>query len=193
MTPKDLFTALKDGNPQLAAELNAIKEKLKLDKLYFIGCTENDAKELSELMWGARKNAGPLPNEEIIKELGNFLKEIVGIDPEGSKMTILGRADEEVDYIFNLGLRSYVESHGGNIKIVSADEKTGLVVISLTGACAGCPSSIATMEIGVKNTLKATLPWVKEVKSGIKPQEPDFGVQKVLEDSEKEMDGKEEK
>lgn len=189
MAPEDLFTALKGGNPQLAEKLNAIKEKFNLVKLYFIGCTENEAKELSELIWGARRNISSSPNEEIIKELGNFLKEAVGIDPEGSTMTMLEKADEEVDYIFNLGLRSYVESHGGSIEIVSADEKTGLVVISLTGACAGCPSSIATMEIGVKNTLKATLPWVKEVKSGAQPQEPDFEVQKVLEDSEKEIGG----
>ena len=58
-------------------------------------------------------------------------------------------------------VRPYIESHGGGVKLVSAqDEK---VVIKISGACVGCPMAQATFGAGMEELIKEKVPEVKEV------------------------------
>ena len=41
--------------------------------------------------------------------------------------------------------------------------KQGVVTLELKGSCSGCPSSTATLKMGIENMLKHYLPEVKEV------------------------------
>ena len=41
----------------------------------------------------------------------------------------------------------------------------GVVTLSMKGACSGCPSSTATLKMGIENMLKHYIPDVKEVKA----------------------------
>jgi Fe-S cluster biogenesis protein NfuA len=39
----------------------------------------------------------------------------------------------------------------------------GVVTVQMRGACAGCPSSTATLKMGIENMLRHYIPEVKEV------------------------------
>ena len=42
--------------------------------------------------------------------------------------------------------------------------KDGVVYLEMQGACSGCPSSTATLKMGIENMLKHYVPEVREVK-----------------------------
>ena len=50
---------------------------------------------------------------------------------------------------------------GGDI-VYNRFEK-GIVYLHMQGSCAGCPSSTATLKMGIENMLKHYIPEVKEV------------------------------
>ena len=52
---------------------------------------------------------------------------------------------------------------GGDI--IYEGYKDGIVYLQMQGSCAGCPSSTATLKIGIENMLKHYVPEVKEVRS----------------------------
>jgi Fe-S cluster biogenesis protein NfuA len=60
-------------------------------------------------------------------------------------------------------IRPMLQSDGGDVKLVSVDEKTGTVKVTLTGACGCCPSATMTLKMLVERQLKAEIPEVKQV------------------------------
>lgn len=50
---------------------------------------------------------------------------------------------------------------GGDITFGKYED--GVVYLSLQGACSSCPSSTATLKIGVETRIKELIPEVKEV------------------------------
>ncbi|MBI5247200.1 MAG: NifU family protein [Elusimicrobia bacterium] len=73
-------------------------------------------------------------------------------------MTTYERVEKVLDKI-----RPYIQSDGGDIALVSVDEASGIVKVSLSGACGTCPSSTATLKGGVERMVKAEIPEIKEV------------------------------
>ena len=69
---------------------------------------------------------------------------------------------DEVEKILEK-IRPYIQSDGGDISLVSVDEASGVVTVSLHGACGSCPSSTATLKGGVERMMKAEIPGVREV------------------------------
>lgn len=63
------------------------------------------------------------------------------------------------------GIRPVIQMDGGDIRLVSVDEETGLVVVELSGACVGCPASSMTLKAGVERILKDRVPGVTEVRA----------------------------
>jgi len=59
-------------------------------------------------------------------------------------------------------VRPAVAQDGGDI--IFHDYKNGIVYLHMRGACAGCPSSTATLQNGIENLLKHFLPEVQEVR-----------------------------
>ena len=59
-------------------------------------------------------------------------------------------------------VKPVVASHGGEISFNSF--KNGTVYLELKGSCAGCPSSTATLKMGIENMLKHYVPEVQEVR-----------------------------
>jgi Fe-S cluster biogenesis protein NfuA/nitrite reductase/ring-hydroxylating ferredoxin subunit len=53
-------------------------------------------------------------------------------------------------------VRPYMESHGGNVELVSLDD--GVARIRLEGSCDGCPASSSTLELAIKTALEETAP-----------------------------------
>ncbi len=59
-------------------------------------------------------------------------------------------------------VRPAVAQDGGDI--VFQGYKEGIVFLHMQGACAGCPSSTATLQHGIENLLRHFVPEVKEVR-----------------------------
>ncbi len=69
--------------------------------------------------------------------------------------------EEQVKDIIE-SIRPNLQSHGGDIELVSIEEdKT--VKVRLQGACQGCAGAKMTMKMGVERLLKENIPEVKEV------------------------------
>lgn len=68
------------------------------------------------------------------------------------------RCDEVLDRI-----RPYVQMDGGHVELVNVNEEDGVVYIRFQGACSGCPSSSMTLQMGIENELKASIPEIKQV------------------------------
>lgn len=59
-------------------------------------------------------------------------------------------------------IRPALQSHGGDIELVSTDEDNN-VNVRLQGACQGCPGAAMTMQMGVERILKEKVPEVNKV------------------------------
>jgi Fe-S cluster biogenesis protein NfuA len=70
-------------------------------------------------------------------------------------------------------IRPALQADGGDIELVGVDESTGVVQVKLVGACAGCPMSQMTLQMGVERTLKARIPEVTKVENVGGPQMPE--------------------
>lgn len=60
--------------------------------------------------------------------------------------------------------RPLIQSDGGDIQLLGVDPK-GIVSVRLSGACAGCPASLMTLQLGIEARLRETVPEVREVKA----------------------------
>lgn len=68
--------------------------------------------------------------------------------------------DETIMALLEEFVRPAVENDGGAIDFVAYSDKK--VFVEMKGACAGCPSSTATLKGGIENLLKAKLPSIVE-------------------------------
>ena len=69
--------------------------------------------------------------------------------------------DEAIRSLLDQYVRPAVENDGGAIDFLGF--KDGTVSVRMKGACAGCPSSTATLKGGIENLLKQHLPEVTNV------------------------------
>jgi Fe-S cluster biogenesis protein NfuA len=60
-------------------------------------------------------------------------------------------------------VRPQLGSHGGDVHLVSVDERTGDVRLRLDGTCDGCPASSATLQHAVAGAIRAEAPEVGEI------------------------------
>ena len=77
-----------------------------------------------------------------------------------------GEEDDElvkqIKHLLDTRVRPAVAMDGGDIVFHDFDD--GIVTLSMQGACAGCPSSTATLKMGIENMLRHYIPEVKEVR-----------------------------
>jgi Fe-S cluster biogenesis protein NfuA/nitrite reductase/ring-hydroxylating ferredoxin subunit len=60
-------------------------------------------------------------------------------------------------------VRPYMESHGGNVELVSIDD--GVVRLRLEGSCDGCPSSASTMKLAIEEAIHKIAPDVVDIEA----------------------------
>ena len=68
----------------------------------------------------------------------------------------------QIEELLETRVRPSVAGHGGDIVFHGYSE--GVVELEMRGACSGCPSSLATLKMGVENMLKHYIPEVMEVR-----------------------------
>lgn len=73
----------------------------------------------------------------------------------------------EIKELIATRVRPAVANDGGDIVFRRFDVATGIVHLSMRGACSGCPSSTATLKNGVENLLRHYVPEVTAVEATI--------------------------
>ena len=70
---------------------------------------------------------------------------------------------KQIKDLLETRVRPAVAMDGGDITFCSFE--SGVVTLQMKGACAGCPSSTATLKIGIENMLRHYIPEVTEVRA----------------------------
>jgi Fe-S cluster biogenesis protein NfuA len=78
--------------------------------------------------------------------------------PEGEEDELVAQIRELID----TRVRPAVAQDGGDIIFQGFED--GIVYLHMQGSCAGCPSSTATLKMGIENMLKHYVPEVVEVR-----------------------------
>lgn len=69
----------------------------------------------------------------------------------------------QIKHLLDTRVRPAVAMDGGDILFHDFDD--GVVTLTMRGACAGCPSSTATLKMGIENMLRHYIPEIREVRS----------------------------
>ncbi|MBV8592973.1 MAG: NifU family protein [Caulobacteraceae bacterium] len=73
----------------------------------------------------------------------------------------------EIKDLLDTRIRPAVAQDGGDILFSKFEPDTGVVWLHMRGACAGCPSSAATLKAGVENMLRHYVPEVTRVEQAL--------------------------
>lgn len=72
---------------------------------------------------------------------------------------------EQIIELIETRVRPAVAADGGDIVFQHFEPRTGVVFLSMRGACSGCPSSTMTLKAGIENMLKHYVPEVVKVEA----------------------------
>ena len=72
-----------------------------------------------------------------------------------------GSIEEKIIALIDLDLRPAVAQDGGDIRFDRFAD--GIVYIEMQGSCNGCPSSTATLKMGIETRMREAFPEVLEV------------------------------
>jgi Fe-S cluster biogenesis protein NfuA len=123
----------------------------------FISVTKNESVE-----WQALR---PLVLGQIMEHFtaGRAVVESDGADADESFAAEDAEIVAQIKELIETRVRPAVAQDGGDIVFRSFDK--GVVSLHLQGSCAGCPSSTATLKMGIENMLKHYVPEVTSVQA----------------------------
>ena len=99
----------------------------------------------------------------------HFSSGLPSINELSEKTNFTNSSDEDTETIKQIKdlletrVRPAVAMDGGDITFCSFE--SGVVTLQMKGACAGCPSSTATLKMGIENMLRHYIPEVTEVRA----------------------------
>ncbi|MGE4233573.1 MAG: NifU family protein [Bacteriovoracia bacterium] len=105
-------------------------------------------------------------NNGINKTLQDHLSENLPImDPSyiAPESATSNEVEAKIKQILDAEIRPAVAMDGGDIDLDRYED--GVVYLFMQGSCAGCPSSTATLKMGIERKLKEAIPEIKEVVS----------------------------
>jgi Fe-S cluster biogenesis protein NfuA len=73
-------------------------------------------------------------------------------------MSIRSQVEETIEVI-----RPALQADGGDIVLKDVDETTGVVQVTLVGACGTCPASDQTLKAGIERIMRDRVDGVTEV------------------------------
>jgi Fe-S cluster biogenesis protein NfuA/nitrite reductase/ring-hydroxylating ferredoxin subunit len=100
----------------------------------------------------AERDDGTLAEAFAADELVSHLLLLHGLHPVPLEARLQAALDE---------VRPYLESHGGNVEVLSAEG--GVVRLRLEGSCSGCPSSAVTLKLAIEDAIHRAAPDVEEI------------------------------
>ena len=125
----------------------------------FITVTKNDSQD-----WQVMK---PLILGAIMDHFNSGEPTINNETNDKGKKSLLENSEDsdivkQIKELLDTRVRPAVAMDGGDIVYDNYDN--GIVYLHMQGACSGCPSSTATLKMGIENMLKHYIPEVKEVR-----------------------------
>ena len=98
----------------------------------------------------------------------HFLSGLPVLDPEPASVTAIASSEDDeivsqIKELLETRVRPAVAQDGGDITFRGFDR--GVVYLDMKGSCAGCPSSTATLKVGIENLLRHYIPEVIEVRA----------------------------
>ena len=122
----------------------------------FISVTKDDSSSWAVLRTILTSKIG------VFLEKNNYAIDLtLNNDKAGDKKKPLNEIEKSIVELLETRVKPVVASHGGEISFNSF--KNGTVYLELKGSCAGCPSSTATLKMGIENMLKHYHKDIKEV------------------------------
>ena len=126
----------------------------------FITITKSDSYE-----WQVMK---PSVLGGIIDHFNSEDKTVEKEDEKEAKKSLQTNEDDsdivkQIKELLDTRVRPAVAMDGGDISFCSFE--SGVVTLQMKGACAGCPSSTATLKMGIENMLRHYIPEVTEVRA----------------------------
>tara|TARA_B100002051_G_scaffold260438_1_gene280926 strand:+ start:1107 stop:1670 length:564 start_codon:yes stop_codon:yes gene_type:complete len=124
----------------------------------FITITKNQSTEwqvMKPIILGSIMDHYNSGEETILKEQN---KKNTSLQSDSDDSDIVKQIKELLD----TRVRPAVAMDGGDI--IYDSFKDGIVYLQMQGACSGCPSSTATLKMGIENMLKHYVPEVQEVR-----------------------------
>ena len=117
------------------------------------------------------KDVAPITNDKVKDDfeegaLGEDDEELSEVEKEAKKSLQSNEDDsdivKQIKELLDTRVRPAVAMDGGDI--IYDDFADGVVYLKMQGACSGCPSSTATLKMGIENMLKHYIPEVQEVR-----------------------------
>ena len=84
--------------------------------------------------------------------------------PPVSTLGVRQQVEETIEAI-----RPALQADGGDIFLRDVDEETGVVTVTLVGACGTCPVSTQTLKAGIERIMRDRVDGVTEVVSAARP------------------------
>ncbi|MEZ4815334.1 MAG: NifU family protein [Bdellovibrionota bacterium] len=105
-------------------------------------------------------------NDEVISTIKDFIKSgEQAVKPEALKSDVnrenLSDIEKKIIDILDKEIRPSVAMDGGDITFEKYED--GILFLAMKGACSGCPSSTATLKMGIENRLRQEIPELVEV------------------------------
>lgn len=88
---------------------------------------------------------------------------VIGEALEKVKQYDASSIEQKIQDVLDAEIRPAVANDGGDVTLDRFED--GIVYLFMRGACAGCPSSSATLKMGIETRLKEAIPEVIEVVS----------------------------
>lgn len=106
--------------------------------------------------------------DALVEEVGRRLQAYFAhggprLDPPKTDPGSLGEVEARIIEILETSVRPAVQRDGGDIAFAGYED--GVVQLYMLGSCVGCPSSTATLKMGIENLLRDAVPEVREVVS----------------------------
>ena len=72
--------------------------------------------------------------------------------------------EEKIQKVIEEKITPALQTHGGDVTFENFDEETGILTVSLIGACGTCPYAQETLRMTVEAVIMEDVPEVKEVR-----------------------------
>jgi len=83
---------------------------------------------------------------------------MTGGHPPKDVDTMRAQVEETIEVI-----RPALQADGGDIVLRDVNEETGVVSVTLVGACGTCPASVGTLKAGIERIMRDRIDGVTEV------------------------------
>ena len=101
------------------------------------------------------------PLVETLKAFAASGEPALGPAFDGRRAGSATEVELRIQRILDEEIRPYVAQDGGDV--IFAGFREGRVELYMQGSCSGCPSSLATLKLGIESRLREAVPEVEEV------------------------------